>query len=199
MTKTSLPPEWRDDLAHDLWRGSPKDYPFRVELGSNVPPEFYEALGLLSSEWSDVEFFCRDLLGTAAVLSHEKTMLLTSGMQARTLIDTTRRVIHHVLPQYAKIYDVTHVRLVSAHEYRNQFVHATHLGPTYAVGPSKSVEWKVRLNKKGITFHREISAIAHRVRRRALMSRLLALKLMEHGTEVRRQLKALAALRPQDA
>lgn len=195
MNRSTLPPTWRDDLAKDLWRGSAKDYPFRTDLGSKVPKEFHEALGLLSSEWSDIEFFCRELLGQALEIEHEKTLLLTSSMQARTLIDTTRRAIYYATPDYGKIYDITHNRLLKAHEYRNQIIHATHSGPTFSPGPSRSVEWKVRLNKKGLTFNREWSAIAHQVKRRALLNRLLALKLMDHKTEVYQILKTRAAVR----
>lgn len=183
-------------LMQDADRGTAREFPFRQDVALNIPPDFYEAVGMLSKQWSDVEFFCRSVLSAVTKVEPLTMLILTSGMQTRSLLETTQRAIHHFLPNFKNEYDATHKRLLAAHLYRNQIMHGNHLGPLFPGDTGQTVEWKVRLNKQGLSFHRAYALAAHKVRRRALLNRLLALKLLDIESQVRHLVEARSRINP---
>jgi hypothetical protein len=192
-----------DDLPPDPTEGLPPPFDparlFRADLTDAIPVEFYTAVGQLSKQWADIELFNRMVLSKVLSVEYDTILLLTSGMQSRTLLDTARRAVHHILPEYAKTYDKTYDRLMRVHEYRNRIIHSVHSGGLEGYRPAGTYEIKVRLNKKGLSFHRAYKLAAHQVKRYALLSRLLVFKLCEIHGDAGRILLARRELQEQGA
>lgn len=156
----------------------------RFTIGSewSSPPELYHAIGLLVTQWSQLEAICKMTINHLLDAELKAANIVVSALNSRTVLDVLRKLIHYKDdPARAKKFDrVLFPRMQRALDYRNDFAHA-HFDfyRSAELGLSNVSISKTRLRKSGLEIGRRFRATPHQIRRRAQYVSLITLVFLE--------------------
>jgi hypothetical protein len=156
--------------------------PSRFAIGSEwtSPPELYHSIGLLITQWGQLERICKQTIVLISKGDKSAADIIVSSPSSRAIIDFLRKLVHHSDPKRAKEFDQLYARLQKALGYRNEHAHASiDLYRFAELGLSNATLSRTRLRKSGLEIEKSWRATPHSVRRRALFISVVYRKMLE--------------------